>query len=347
MKKIFIIIAFFLLLEYQVFFGQGTYSLVTAIGLIMLCGYEFFTEDKYIFFREQKLSEYHGTELTLAEKMSAAVYGVILILSIIFGSQWGAQFAFILIACVLGVTIFSLIEAQKNKSGKPEGSATLMSNFTIPKFYLYILTYLLSVQISQSFAFQSILLLSCFVLYDLLDHGEKIITKARKGEITRHEFKHSFFHSWSKYWNFFLGVWFFIALRANNQITSEYEYILLFAFMVIFFTLLMKNESTFTLKDFFIIVVFAALLAGIRPLINAFAGNEVPTYVLASLIFVAFDLGDIYFHQREFKETNFKFWTQKAAVYLLMVIYIAQVHFMMTHVTFGIDQIVASFIQPT
>jgi len=347
MKKFLTILGFFLLLEYQVFFGQNNYSLITAAGLVLLCLYEFFTEDKYIFFREQKLSDYHGTQLTLGEKLGAGVYGVILILSIILGSGWGAQLAFILIAGILGVTIISIREIKKSQQNGQNISSTLISSFTIPKFFLFLLNYLLSIQIHESFAYQSILLLSAFVLYDLVDHGEKIIERARKGEITRHEFKHSLFHSWSKYWNFLLGVWFFIALRANGQISAEYEYILLFVFMVIFFTLLMRNESTFKIKDFFGTVIFALLLAGISPLMSAVVKNEMPAYLLAAIIFVAFDLGDIYFHQREFKEANLKFWTQKAAVYLLIGIYIAQVHFMMTHSIFGIDQVVVSVLKPS
>lgn len=342
MKKVFDIIAFFLLLELQVFVGTGEYSIPVAVGLIVLCVYEFFTENKSILFKDRKSIEVQKKQLTAGEKAGAAVYGGIVLMALVFGASTGAQLAFILIALVLGITVFSLREKKKIRESDV---STWISSFTIPKFFLYLMNYLLSVQIHGNVAYQSILLLSCFVLYDILDHGEKIAAKANKGQISHNEFKHYLFHRWSKYWNFFLGVWFFIALRANGIISANYEYILLFTFMIAFFTFLMKNENKFTFKDFAVIIFFSALLAGISPLMMAVSNNEIPTYALAAAIFVAFDLADVYFHEREFKESTVKFWGQKAVVYVLMGVYIAQVHFMMTHALFGIDQVAVSIFQ--
>lgn len=344
MRKFLTIIAFFLLLEYRVFVEKTEYSLIVAIGFIMLCAYEFFADDKPITFREAKKDGRAKVALTFGERAAASVYAIIILLSLIFGSDWGGQFAFVLIAGILGITAMSLIEQKRKKQeGTDENSHnTWMSSFTIPKLFLYLLNYLLSIQIHESMGYQSILFLSCFILYDLIDRGDKIVAKANKGQISEHEFKHYLFHRWSKYWNFFLGVWFFVALRANGAISAQYEYILLFAFMVIFFTFLMRNENHFTIKDFVTVTFFSALLAGISPLVSSVSGNEIPAYMLAALVFIAFDLCDTYFHQREFRETGLKFWSQKAVVYLLMGIYIAQVHFMMTHAMFGVDQVAAS-----
>ncbi len=342
MKKVFDLIAFFLLLELQVFLGKGEYSIPVALGLVALSVYEFFTENKSILFKDRQSLEVQKKQLTPAEKAGAAVYGAIVLLCLVFGTNSGAQFAFILIALVLGITVFFLREKKKIKESDV---STWISSFTIPKFFLYLMNYLLSVQIHGNVAYQSILLLSCFVLYDILDHGEKIAEKANKGQISHNEFKHYLFHRWSKYWNFFLGIWFFIALRANGVIDANYEYILLFTFMIVFFTFLMKNENKFTFRDFSIIVCFSALLAGISPLMMAISNNEIPTYVLAAAIFVAFDLADVYFHEREFKESTMKFWSQKAVVYVLMAVYIGQVHFMMTHALFGIDQVAVSIFR--
>ncbi len=342
MKKVFEMIAFFLLLELQVFAGKEEYSIPVAVGLIILCVYEYFTENKSILFKDRQSMEVQKKQLTPGEKAGAAVYAGIVLMALVFGTSTGAQFAFILIAMVLGVTIFSL---RQKKNIQQADVSTWISSFTIPKFFLYLMNYLLSIQIQGNVAYQSILLLSCFVLYDILDHGEKIAAKANKGLISQNEFKHYLFHRWSKYWNFFLGVWFFIALRANGVIDANYEYILLFTFMIAFFTFLMKNENGFMFRDFAITVFFSALLAGISPLMMAISNNEIPTYVLAAAIFVAFDLADVYFHEREFKESTMKFWGQKAVVYMLMAVYIAQVHFMMTHSLFGINQVAVSIFQ--
>ena len=359
MKKILSIIAFLLLLGYQVFFVKEEYSIVTAVGLIILCTYEFFTEDKAIKFKDQQaldpLQQPSPKELSFCEKAAAAVYAGILLLSLIFGSGWGAQFALIMVAGVFGVTSLSIIELKKKKSlpvgDSQDSDNTWMSSFTIPKFFLYLMNYLLSIQIHQSMAYQSILFLSCFILYDIFDHGEKIVLQANNGKITKHEFKHYLFHRWSKYWNFFLGVWFFISLRANGVISANYEAILLFTFMVIFSTFLLKNEKGFSIGDFLTIVLFSGLLTGLSPLMLVLFGNEIPTYITAAVIFIAFDLSDVYFHIRNFNdkkgqdETSTRFWTQKAVVYLLAAIYISQVHFMMTNPQFQIDQVAASIFQ--
>jgi hypothetical protein len=341
MKKALEIIAFFLLLEYQVFVGKGEYSIPVAVGLVILCVYEFFTENRSIIFRDRQSLDRQRKQLNMGEKAAAAVYAGILLLGIIFGANLGTQLAFIMISGILGIVIFSL----KDKNAKARDVSTWISSFTIPKFYLYLINFLLSVQIYQYAAYHSILLVSCFILYDILNSGEKMAAKANKGDISHREFKHYLFHGWSKYWNFFLWVWFFVALRANGVITAQYEYILLFVFMVVFFTLLMRNENTFSMRDFGVVTLFSALLAGISPLMMAVSKNELPTYVLAAAIFVGFDLADVYFHQREFRESSVKFWSQKAVLYILAAVYISQVHMMMTNGLFGIEEIAASFFQ--
>lgn len=341
MKKALEIIAFFLLLEYQVFVGRGEYSIPVAIGLVILCVYEFFTENRSIIFRDRKSLEYQRKQLNPGEKAAAAVYAGILLLGIVFGTNIGTQLAFIMISGILGIVFLSLRE----KNNRAPDVSTWISSFTIPKFYLYLVNFLLSVQIYQYAAYHSILLVSCFILYDILNTGEKMAAKANNGLISHGEFRHYLFHSWSKYWNYFLWVWFFIALRANGAITAQYEYILLFVFMVVFFTFLMKNENRFTLKDFGVLTLFSAVLAGISPFMMAVSKNELPTYVLAAAIFIGFDLADVYFHQKEFRESSVKFWSQKAVLYILAAVYISQAHMMMTDGLFGIEEIAASFFQ--
>ena len=115
-------------------------------------------------------------------------------------------------------------------------------------------------------------------------------------------------------------------------------------YQVIYFTYLLRNEISFTPKDFFILVLLSALLAGLSPITSIVVGNEIPTYILASIIFIAFDIGDTYFHQREFKESNAQFWSRKAILYVLMAIYISQLHFMMTSSMYSLDQVTASVL---
>lgn len=335
MKKIIHIFVFFLLMEYQVFFGKDQYSLVTAIGLVLLCAWQLHKEDKIVAFKNDH-DVAAKKELTMGEKIAAGVYAAIIILSFFVGKNFEAEFAFVMIAGILSIVIISIRDIKTQKI------TTWVSSFTIPKITLYLLGYLLSVQIHQNIAYQSILLLSCCILYNIASTREKVVAEAKKGQISHKEFKHFLFHRWSKYWNFFLGIWYLVALRSNGFIGPGYEYLLMFGFMIIYFTFLMKNENIFTIRDFVIIVMGSAVLAGLSPLVTRIFGNEVPAYVLASIILFAFDIGDIYFHQREFNEASIKFWSQKAAVYVLMAIYIVQVHLMMTNTAFSIDQVVAS-----
>jgi hypothetical protein len=373
MKKYLSIIAFFVLLEYQVFWGNGGYSAITAAGLVLLCVYELLTEDKKISFRDSKkvahMAPAGGSkDLKFTEKAAVAVYAAVVAASVIFGAfglGQGSQFAFILLGGVLAITAISLRENRELRQQKGAGAAaasraaastagsarttssatTALSSFTIPKLLIIAMNFLLSTLIHQNFAYQSILILSCLVLFDIFAHGENAVAKAKKGEIAEHEFKHMIFHRSSKYWNFFLTVWFIIALQSNNLISPTIEYLMLFAFMVMFLVFLVETQTGVTKKDFFVIVLLSSLMASLSPLSNKFFGGEIPGYLLASLILVAFDTGSLYFHQREFpEESTTKYWSQKMAVYFLMGIYIAQLNFMMTHSFFGIDQIMASVL---
>jgi hypothetical protein len=347
MKKALAIIVFFLLLEYQALFSPEVYSLITGAGLIGLCLYMFFTGDQNISFDGKKETKAR-TKLGRNEILLATIYGTILILTLLIGEDFGLQLASILVTTIIGVTALSFLEISNNPLKKTGGTfafhPTVMSSYTIPIIYLCVLNYLLSVQIAQSAAYQSILLLSCLIFFDTANKQEKLAEKIKAREIDEHEFEHQLFHSWIKYWNFFIGIWYVISLRVNGVIAPQQEYFLLFAFMTLLFIFSLRGLNKFTVHELVGVVFFAAFLTILDPLTTKIAGAPLPSYFQALIIFIAFDLGDMYFHQRNYKEATLIYWSQKAALYLLAGIYIAQINFFMVNPQYDLDRIYASFL---
>jgi uncharacterized membrane protein YphA (DoxX/SURF4 family) len=347
MKKAFAIIIFFLLLEYQTLFSPEVYSLITGAGLIGLCLYLFITGDQAISFDGKKEIKAR-TKLGRSEILIASIYSVILILTLLFGKDLGFQITFILITTIIGVTTLSFLEIKKNplkKDGKATAfHPTVMSIYTIPIIYLCVVNYLLSVQIAQSVAYQSILLLSCLIFFDTVNKQENLAEKIKTLEIEKHEFEHRLFHCWIKYWNFFIGIWYIISLRVNGVIAPQQEYFMLFAFIAMLFLFLLSGLNKFTINELVGVVFFAALLTIIDPLTAHIAGTPLSAHFQTLIIFITFDLGDVYFHQRKYKEATIKYWSQKAAFYMLAGIYIAQINFFMVNPQFDLDRIYASFL---
>ncbi|HLG25399.1 MAG TPA: hypothetical protein VI588_01215 [Candidatus Gracilibacteria bacterium] len=333
MKPVISVTAFLLLLEYQVFFSSGPYSLITAAGLVFLCAWLFFGGDQ-----KSALSS-DGKEnkaLKTHEAVAACVYGAVLVLSFFVQPEFALHLAIILVSAILVVGGLSVMEGREKKSS-PEAPSR-MSSYTVPAIYLCVMNYLLSALIPLTTGYQSILLLSCVILYDLLSKGEKMAAQVKEKKIDPEEAKHALFHSWSKYWNFFLGVWYIISLSVMGNISADQKHFLLFLFLSFLFIVSLRNLVTLKFRTLTGIIFFAAVLTGIDIVAAALWGRNISIFVQSMLIFVGFDIGDFLFHQRHYHELSPQVLLQKCAVYVLLCFYVVQLHYMMTSPFMRIDQ---------
>lgn len=349
MKKALIIFAFFILLEYQAVFSAWQYSPVTGVGLIGLCLYLFLTGEKDYPLESKKTAtaasakaKMNGHEITVS-----VIYGAILLLSILLGGDFGTQLSLIMFITIIGITALSFSRISKSAGLQKPGEsinlrATAMSSFTLPVIYLCAINFLLSVQIGQNAAYQSILFLSCLVLYASDRKNRVLAAQVKSGKIDRLELEHHLYHGWVKYWNFFLGIWYVLSLRVNGIIVPQQEYLLLFSFMALVFILGLRALNKFTATELVGILFFAAFLTVIDPLALHFSGNYLPVYLQALVICIAFDFGDTYFHNKNFSETPLHLWKQKAVIYLLAAVYIAQLSFLMGNPNFDLTRILGS-----
>ena len=344
MKKLLITTVFFALLEYQEFSGGGEYSLITGAGLLLLLIYLAWSGDGLISFRKGKAVPQQP--MNWQQKLIAVLYtGVLLVQIMLNLGQEGAFISFAIFATV-GLTLAIIIETNyQNLFQKDhkiaEGPVSIMHNFTQQILHLFLVTFLISVQIHQSAAFQSLLLVSALILYDILNGQEKVDAQIKQGTMSPQAVSHFFFHRWCKYWNYFLQTWYILIMQSNNLITESQTFIVLLCFMVAYFTIQFRNLRSFSLKDFVLISFLATALSGLNPLLQNLTGISLPSYVIAAMLFIFFDLGEVYFHQHEFQETSIKFWSQKATMFLLVTVYVFQIHVLMTDEIAGFKNISA------
>ena len=341
---------FFLCFEYQAVFSPNQYSFISASGLILLVVGKFLTTPKNI--RSNSLFEL-GTKkenrLDKYEKISAAAYVAAMILCVIMGAGVAMQMAFIMIILIMAVTFFSLKEGGKTSEKRQEeaivkNNFTFNTNFIFPIVFLSFVNYLLSMQIAGTFAFQSIIIVSTLVLADMIFKENKWMKLLLTQKITDTEFKHLLFYRWNRYWSFFLGIWYFLSLRSNGAINQNQSYILIFAFAVIYFIFLVREVTVLKTRELFMVAAFAFFLTALDPIALRFFGSSVADYWQAAIMFVAFDIGNVYFFQSHVEKISHSFWGHKAALYITAFIYILQVHIMMTNPQFTLRNVYSKFI---
>jgi hypothetical protein len=216
---------------------------------------------------------------------------------------------------------------------------SLSVSYHIPIFFLYLFCFLISVQISANIAFQSILVLSVIILFDVLQKNEKWTAEMKTGELEEDDLRHLLFHRWLKYWNFFLGIWWLLSLRVGSSLNATQYAFLLFTFVVVYFMILLRNLSIFGMKDMLFVLMTAGVLVGLDSVLRQILNQGIPLYIQAALMLIAFDLGDGYFHHCNFHEKSHIFWSRKTALYLLSLLYIVQIHLMMSNPVFSFQEI--------
>lgn len=340
---------FFLCFEYQAIFSPHEYSLITATGIAFLIIAKYFTTPKNV--RSNSLFSLNSKKnnvLGSHEKISAVAYITAMVLCVFLGAGVAMQLAFIMITLIMAMTFFSLKENklvtekfQENQVIK--NNFTFNTNFVLPIVFLCFANYLLSVQIANTFAFQSIILVSTLVLADMVFKENKWMKSLAEGKITDDEFKHLLFYRWSRYWSFFLGVWYFLSLRSNGAITATQSYILIFAFAVIYFILLIREVAVLKIREIFMIALFAFLLTALDPFAMQYLGANIEDYWLAALLFIAFDIGNVYFFQSHVEKIGHSFWSHKAVLYVTAALYVVQINIMMTNPDFSLQSIYSKF----
>lgn len=361
MKKYLIVLAFFGLLEYQAVFYDVpreaienhwlAYSAVTAIGLIILCLYQLYTGSKDFVKKNPKTKKNKKVQML-------EIAAIVLYLAIIAGSSltgsFGSQFVIILAATIAGlggVSVYEVLKRRKEPHKKilifekpSKVDSTRMSAFTIPILYLYVVNFLTAAQIGNNLAFQFILFLSCIILYDNLNKEEQFVQKFSK-KVDDFELRHYIFHRWSKYFDFFLGTWYFTSLHLNGVISLYAMLALMFLYMCIFFTVLLRITYHFNIRDFIGILTMSATLTIIPAMAYSALDWYPPSFIVAAFIFFGFDLGDIYWHSKHFAhehKASLLFWFQKATIYGLVLVFIWQLHQMETNPLMSVDNVYTS-----
>jgi hypothetical protein len=341
---------FFLCFEYQAIFSPNQYSFISAFGLILLVIVKFLTTPKNIRGNSLfALGAKRGNRLDKYEKISAAAYVATMIICVFMGAGVAMQMAFIMVILIMAVTFFSLKEGGQASEKKQEETVvknnfTFNTNFIFPIIFLSFVNYLLSIQIAGTVAFQSIIIVSTLVLADMLFKENKWMKLLINQKVTDTEFKHLLFYRWNRYWSFFLGIWYFLSLRSNGVISQNQSYILIFAFAVIYFIFLVREVTVLKSRELFMVVVFAFFLTALDPMALRFFGSGVADYWQAAIMFVAFDIGNVYFFQSHVEKISHSFWGHKGALYITAFIYILQVHIMMTNPDFTLQSVYSKII---
>ncbi len=341
MLKYFPIIVFLFLIEYQAFFmSPGEVSYLSATGFIALSLYEVWNSRKGYQLKAEKVTKKTKTKLEdiMAEHKTTAIiigslYVFLIALSIFVLHDFGNRIVailFITATALIGLSTYELLHKASKKAQNDDSTSfdkpNKIRDFTIPVIFLYTLSYLLSIHVGGTFAYQFILLLAVLVLHDIIRRGWKLTRLYELNKISDHDFKHYLFHRWSKYLNFFLTVWYFVVLHHIGAITETQQYVLMYAFLVIFITFVNRMASKFSAKKLAITIVTAGIITFIDPLLNMIAGINLPHYLVAIILLIFFDIADQYFHALEYSEVPFKIWEQKAVVYLLATIFIVQLN---------------------
>ncbi len=330
MLKYLKILAFISLLEYQVIVYNNSYSPITFAGIVLLiviC----------VISSLGGFSHEHSRDICSNKKNRAisvivvAGYTLAIIAGIILGQSLGDRVFYLLIIVTVGVIIASSYENLRKiipfKTAGPEDAfkPAYISSFTIPKIYLMGINYLIAGQLGQNLSYQFILLMSVIVLYDVLSHEKDFKNRIENNHLDLEDFKSYLFHRWSKYLNLFLGMWFFILLESNDNVTAGGGKIMIALFISVITIFIYSLIKKLKFVEIAGIVCFSSLLVSMDYLIENVLGIHIQTYFMAFIIFIFYDLGDMYICFREFHILKPAIWEQKLVMYTLMAIFITQV----------------------
>lgn len=364
-NKYFIVLLFFLLLEYQVFINPGEHSPLTSLGLIFLSLYHTFTTSKEFKYKNERKP--HFIKLVRGSYIILTLYILALISTLFVFDDFGDRFIAVLSVTCVSMIILSVFERRikgkianldtDKKKCLPNGlclgrgdcdQALLhpnkMNSFTIPILFLYLFNFLLSVQIETNLAYQFILVLSTVILYDRLSKQEQLTEQLEKGKITDHELRHHLFHHWIKYLNYFLGLWYFVSLEANGIIDGSQRLFLIYIFTIIYFTLTCRLVTHFTYKCFIFLNIFALLAAAAPYLMNFTFRKDLPLYIQILTMYLFYDLEDMFIHSRKFKEVTTQLWQQKMLIFIMVTIFITQLNEMEKNPKMEMDLIFTSVL---
>jgi hypothetical protein len=343
-SKIFNALVFFILLEIQFLYFSDDYSWMIGLGIVLLILHNMYLDYGLC----SKLKPEQRSEPIKLSKTSYSILLVFLILMIagffIFSnfSIWlVSTLLFLVIA--LGVLIFiEKFNQNKKDDLASEYQVNVMRRYTIPLMFLYLINFLLVVQINGNIASQFILILSVMVVAQMLLSYRNFLVCVEQGTCDYEELKHQLFHRWSKYLNYFLALWYFVSLQINGIVNEQQKILLIFLFSVIYITYTMKMIEHFKLNNFFSIVGFSFLIVLVPSVLDMYFSWNLPIYVQVLLAYIFYDMHDVYVHMMRFKETSFSFWEQKVIVYVLLTIFLSQLHHMEINPKMNLDYVFSS-----
>lgn len=323
-KNILIVGLFFLATQYQYFFSHLEFSPFALAVLIGLSAYQL---------RDDR-GDFSLAGVPAHLRMDSSILKVFIFLYVagIVGGvyllgHYEDQTIFIVSRTFTGVIILFLYQSFKEKKEYQANKNIVdypskVIGFTLPVIFLYVSNFLLSTQLHDNIAFEFVHALSCIALWDILAQKQKIMGDFEKGEIDITELKHILFHQWIKYVNFFLMLWYIQVLRQDRIINEWQEVAMLAAYFFLFMCLSLRTVYRFNLKDFISIIIFSVCLAFVEPAVRNFLPPQSPAFFSTMLIFVLYDLWDLFFHEREFSIFHEKVLVHKLAYYAAVGVFI-------------------------
>lgn len=321
--------AFIILLEYQVIFWNGGYSIVTGVGLAVMAFFYFLVDIRGFKHEKNMCRESRTSKIKVA--VMALLYGGLVSMALAFGQDFGQRLVAILVLQMLALLIsntYSRLKGMilKTNTASEAYQPALVSSFTIPATFLFTMNYLIGGLIGHNVAYQFVLIVSTLLFYEILAGRDRLVPMLEKGNINTTEMRHYLFHRWSKYLNFFLGIWFFMLLETHGIVTELEQRMLLFLFLMIFtvhtYGMIKKLNPTYLIG----ILAGAALVVSLELMLRTVFMGQIPPNIVILIVFVLYDTGDMYIHYREFNDLSRELWSKKAAIYVLMAVFIAQLH---------------------
>lgn len=320
---------FIVLLEYQVIFWNGEYNVITGVSLAVMAFFCFLVNIRGFKHEKNMCRASRNSKIKVAG--IALLYGGLVGLALAFGQDFGQRLVAILVLQTLALLISNTYPRLKGMILKTNTAneayqPALVSSFTIPATLLFTMNYLIGGLIGHNIAYQFVLIISAILFYEILAGRDRIVPMLEKGNINITEMRHYLFHRWSKYLNFFLGIWFFMLLERHEIVTEVEQRMLLFLFLIIFtvhtYGMIKKLNPTYI----FAILAGATLVVSLELMLRAMFMGQIPPYIVILIVFMLYDAGDMYIHYREFNDLSRELWSKKAAIYVLMAVFIAQLH---------------------
>lgn len=338
--------------------SPGEVSYLSAVGFIALSLYHVWNSRKGYRVYEEKVTKKtkKKIEKIMAEHKTTAIiiaslYVFLIGLSIFVLHDFGNRIVailFVTATALIGLSTYEILHKASTNDINGESTSfdkpNKIRDFTIPMIFLYTLSYLLSIYVGASLAYQFILALAVLVLFDIIRGGWKLTKLYELKQISDRDVKHYLFHRWSKYLNFFLTVWYFIVLHQAGVITETQQYVLMYAFLVIFILFINRMASKFSAKKLLITIIMAGVITFIDPLLNMVTGINLPHYLIAIILLIFFDIIDQYFHTFEYSEKPFKMWRRKTVIYLFVTIFIVQLNIIEQNPKWNVDSFFTSIL---